>query len=125
MKSLNAPFIEPEKLVSELEGLLSQEACWCFYLMSAGERVSQKSLRLMQKMTSIQHSMIYGSSAISMATFWACLVLPHHILYVGSGRFFGKDNALYAIQTKSFGLANSPWPMRGQNARHTGREMNP
>jgi outer membrane protein assembly factor BamB len=37
-------------------------------------------------------------------------------VYVGS-----RDNKLYAIKTKSKGLANSPWPMRGQNARHTGR----
>ena len=37
-------------------------------------------------------------------------------VYVGS-----LDNKLYAIQTDSKGLAKSPWPMRGQNARHTGR----
>ena len=36
-------------------------------------------------------------------------------VYVGS-----FDNKLYAIQTESFGLAKSPWPMRGQNPRHTG-----
>jgi len=35
--------------------------------------------------------------------------------------FFGSyDKKLYAIKTKSRGLAKSPWPMRGQNARHTG-----
>jgi serine/threonine protein kinase len=39
-------------------------------------------------------------------------------VYVGS--FDGK---LYAIKTESLGLAKSPWPMRGQNARHTGRVM--
>ena len=39
-------------------------------------------------------------------------------VYVGS--FIGK---LYAIKTDSKGLAKSPWPMRGQNARHTGRVM--
>jgi hypothetical protein len=39
-------------------------------------------------------------------------------VYVGSG-----DNKLYAIKTESKGLAKSPWPMRGQNARHTGRVM--
>ena len=33
------------------------------------------------------------------------------------------DNKLYAIKTESLGLAKSPWPMRGQNARHTGRVM--
>ena len=38
-------------------------------------------------------------------------------LYIGSG------NKLYAIKTDSKGLAKSPWPMRGQNARHTGRVM--
>ena len=37
-------------------------------------------------------------------------------VYVGS-----QDNKLYAIKTDSKGLAKSPWPMRGQNARHTGR----
>ena len=37
-------------------------------------------------------------------------------VYVGS-----SDNKLYAIKTNSKGLAKSPWPMRGQNARHTGR----
>ena len=37
-------------------------------------------------------------------------------MYVGS-----NDYKLYAIKTDSKGLAKSPWPMRGQNARHTGR----
>jgi outer membrane protein assembly factor BamB len=37
-------------------------------------------------------------------------------VYVGS-----DDKKLYAIKTDSKGLANSPWPMRGQNAQHTGR----
>lgn len=37
-------------------------------------------------------------------------------VYVGS-----PDNKLYAIKTDSKGLAKSPWPMRGQNAQHTGR----
>ena len=36
-------------------------------------------------------------------------------VYVGSW-----DKKLYAIKTDSKGLAKSPWPMRGQNARHTG-----
>jgi len=39
-------------------------------------------------------------------------------VYVGS-----HDKKLYAIKTGSKGLAKSPWPMRGQNARHTGRVM--
>ena len=39
-------------------------------------------------------------------------------LYVGS-----VDYKLYAIKTDSKGLAKSPWPMRGQNARHTGRAL--
>jgi len=39
-------------------------------------------------------------------------------VYVGS-----NDKKLYAIKTDSKGLAKSPWPMRGQNARHTGRVM--
>ena len=33
------------------------------------------------------------------------------------------DEKLYAIKTESLGPAKSPWPMRGQNARHTGRVM--
>ena len=37
-------------------------------------------------------------------------------VYVGSW-----DKNLYAIKTDSKGLAKSPWPMRGRNARHTGR----
>ena len=37
-------------------------------------------------------------------------------VYIGS-----YDNKLYAIKTESLGLAKSPWPMRGQNAQHTGR----
>ena len=37
-------------------------------------------------------------------------------VYVGSW-----DNKLYAIKTDSKGPAKSPWPMFGQNARHTGR----
>ena len=37
-------------------------------------------------------------------------------VYVGS-----DDGKLYAIKTESKGLAKSPWPMRGQNAEHTGR----
>ncbi len=40
------------------------------------------------------------------------------MVYVGS-----HDNKLYAIKTESKGLAKSPWPMRGQNVRHTGRVM--
>jgi len=37
-------------------------------------------------------------------------------VYVGS-----LDKKLYALKTDSKGLAKSPWPMRGQNAQHTGR----
>ena len=39
-------------------------------------------------------------------------------VYVGS-----HDKKLYAIKTDSKGLAKSPWPMRGQNPRHTSRVM--
>ena len=39
-------------------------------------------------------------------------------IYVGSAG--GK---VYAIKTDSKGPAKSPWPMRGQNARHTGRAL--
>jgi len=37
-------------------------------------------------------------------------------LYIGS-----NNGKVYAIRTNSKGLAKSPWPMFGQNARHTGR----
>ena len=37
-------------------------------------------------------------------------------VYIGS-----LDKKVYAIRTDSGGLARSPWPMRGQNPRHTGR----
>ena len=37
-------------------------------------------------------------------------------LYIASG-----DKKVYAIKTDSKGPAKSPWPMLGQNARHTGR----
>jgi hypothetical protein len=39
-------------------------------------------------------------------------------VYVGSW-----DNQLYAIKTESLGLAKSPWPMCGQNARQSGRAI--
>ena len=39
-------------------------------------------------------------------------------VYVGS-----FDKKLYAFKTDSKGLAKSPWPMFGQNARHTGRAL--
>jgi outer membrane protein assembly factor BamB len=37
--------------------------------------------------------------------------------------YFGGDIKVYAIKTESKGPAKSPWPMRGQNAGHTGRVM--
>ena len=37
--------------------------------------------------------------------------------------YMGGDDAFYAIKTKSQGPAKSPWPMRGQNAQHTGRAL--
>jgi len=49
----------------------------------------------------------------------SCLAIePDGTVYVES-----KDRKLYAIKTDSKGLAKSPWPMRGQNARQTGRVM--
>jgi len=39
-------------------------------------------------------------------------------IYVGS-----LNKKVYAIKTDSKGPAKSPWPMRGQNAQHTGRVM--
>ena len=53
--------------------------------------------------------MVYSSPAIG----------PDGTVHVGS-----FDKKLYAIKTDSKGLAKSPWPMRGQNARHTGRAPN-
>ena len=53
-------------------------------------------------------SLVYSSPAIG----------SDGTVYVGS-----LDNKLYAIKTDSKGLAKSPWPMRGQNAGHTGRVM--
>ena len=43
---------------------------------------------------------------------------PDGTVYVGS-----DDNKIYAIKTDSKGPAESPWPMRGQNAQRTGRVM--
>ena len=43
---------------------------------------------------------------------------PDGTVYVGS---LGKK--LYAIKTDSKGPAKSPWPMFGQNVKHTGRVM--
>ena len=43
----------------------------------------------------------------------------------GTVYFGSNDKKLYAIKTDSKGLAKSPWPMRGQNARHTGRQPKP
>ena len=39
-------------------------------------------------------------------------------IYIGS-----SDGNVYALKTESLGLAKSPWPMRGQNAQHTGRAI--
>ena len=44
------------------------------------------------------------------------VISPDGTLYIGSG-----DGKVYAIATSSKGPAKSPWPMHGQNARHTGR----
>ena len=43
---------------------------------------------------------------------------PDGTVYVGS-----DDKKIYAIKTDSKGPAESPWPMRGQNAQRTGRVM--
>ena len=42
---------------------------------------------------------------------------------IGSGgtHSVGSWDKVYAIKTDSQGPAKSPWPMRGQNAQHTGR----
>ena len=41
----------------------------------------------------------------------------------GTVYFVSGGKKLYAIKTDSKGPAKSPWPMHGQNARHTGRVM--
>jgi outer membrane protein assembly factor BamB len=64
------------------------------------------------KPSKIETVLTSGNSATSPA------IGSDGTVYVGS-----LDNKLYAIKTESKGLAKSPWPMRGQNARHTGRVM--
>ena len=44
------------------------------------------------------------------------VIKPKGTLYIGSG-----DGKIYAIATSSKGLADSPWPMHGQNAQHSNR----
>jgi len=39
---------------------------------------------------------------------------------IGADSTVYGDGYLYAIETNCGGLANSPWPMRGNNAQHTG-----
>ena len=50
-----------------------------------------------------------------------CMLLSHAMGSDGTVYAWSVDKKLYAIKTKSKGPAKSPWPMRGQNARHTGR----
>ena len=66
------------------------------------------------KPSKIETVLTSGNSATSPA------IGSDGTVYVGSG--YG-DKKLYAIKTESLGPAKSPWPMRGQNARHTGRVM--
>jgi outer membrane protein assembly factor BamB len=44
---------------------------------------------------------------------------PDGIIYIGA-----TDKKIYAFASSSKGPAKSPWPMRGQNAQHTGRKIN-
>ena len=53
-----------------------------------------------------------GSVVGSSLAIWA----NGTVLYVGS-----HDGFVYAFASSSTGPAKSPWPMRGGNARHTGR----
>ena len=64
------------------------------------------------KPSKIETVLTSGNSATSPA------IGSDGTVYVGS-----NDKKVYAIKTASKGLAKSPWPMRGQNARHTGRVM--
>ena len=64
------------------------------------------------KPSKIETVLTSGNSATSPA------IGSDGTLYVGS-----DDKKLYAIKTDSKGPAKSPWPMCGQNARHTGRVM--
>ena len=64
------------------------------------------------KPSKIETVLTSGNSATSPA------IGSDGTVYVGS-----EDKKLYAIKTESLGPAKSPWPMRGQNALHTGRVM--
>ena len=64
------------------------------------------------KPSKIETVLTSGNSATSPA------IGSDGTVYVGS-----VDEKLYAIKTDSKGPAKSPWPMRGQNAQHTGRVM--
>jgi outer membrane protein assembly factor BamB/formylglycine-generating enzyme required for sulfatase activity len=56
---------------------------------------------------------------VGTAAFSSSPVLSNEgLLFVGS-----RDRHLYVIKTASRGLADSPWPMRGQNPQHTGRAI--
>ena len=60
----------------------------------------------------------YGNLKREIDVFSSPAIGSDGTVYVGS-----MNNKLYAIKTDSKGLAKSPWPMRGQNAQHTGRVM--
>ncbi|MBT6449506.1 MAG: PQQ-binding-like beta-propeller repeat protein [Verrucomicrobiales bacterium] len=79
---------------------------WYQKAADQGNTMAQYSLEMMFKLWEFKTGDAVGSSPA---------IGSDGTVYVGSG------NKLFAIKTDSKGLAKSPWPMRGQNARHTGR----
>ncbi len=66
---------------------------------------------------------INGKSGVKLWEFKTGDVVYSSPAIGSDGTIYVGSDKLYAIKTDSKGLAKSPWPMRGQNARHTGRVM--
>ena len=74
-----------------------------------------------------EHKILYAINGKSGLKLWEFDTgwLVHSSPAIGSDGtvYVGSNDKLYAIKTDSKGPAKSPWPMFGQNARHTGRVM--